>query len=218
MNKTTKYLLTSICIGAIQFSNAAMAQSMMSKDSTSLMPSGMINIIPHVNSSVAPTYYAPGRINNSGAAYCGASANSILPDVPNSFLCSSGNASNVTTVGSKYLWTCTGVTGLVSSCSADDRIVGTCGSDNGKSLSTQPTNLCSQGSASSVNLSGSTYNWTCDGNYGPRASCSATYTPPPPPPPSPSGITAIAMNSSGQILYSAGNTLYYPNGYKITAP
>ena len=60
-----KYILMALLIQG----GVANAQSnSMGMDSTNISPSGMLAIIPKVNSAVAPTYYAPGRINNSGAA------------------------------------------------------------------------------------------------------------------------------------------------------
>lgn len=50
---------------------------------------------------------------------------------------------------------------------------GVCGSDNGKTLSTVPTNLCTSGTASAV-LGSGPWSWTCQGsNGGSNASCSA---------------------------------------------
>jgi hypothetical protein len=54
---------------------------------------------------------------------------------------------------------------------------GVCGSDNGATLASTPTNLCSAGTASDVSGSGP-WSWTCAGsNGGSSASCSAAATP-----------------------------------------
>ncbi|MDD3793545.1 MAG: hypothetical protein PHI37_01940, partial [Candidatus Gracilibacteria bacterium] len=55
-------------------------------------------------------------------------------------------------------------------------IDGLCGSDNGGNFTSNPTNLCNGGTASSVtdNGGGSTYDWTCEGiNGGITVSCNA---------------------------------------------
>jgi hypothetical protein len=50
---------------------------------------------------------------------------------------------------------------------------GVCGSDNGRTLTLPPTNLCSAGTASAINGNGP-WNWTCAGsNNGTTANCSA---------------------------------------------
>jgi prepilin-type N-terminal cleavage/methylation domain-containing protein len=53
---------------------------------------------------------------------------------------------------------------------------GVCGADDGAELSETPTNLCTDGTASSVSGTGD-WSWTCDGiNGGTSDSCSATVT------------------------------------------
>ena len=121
---------------------------------------------------------------------CGASAGSVLPSAPTSFLCDTGNtASPVSTTTSdgetKYSWTCTNPGGSAVQCDAVQREVAMCGSDNRQSLSANPSNLCSTGQATGFSLLGNQYKWICQGNYGAQASCSATYYVPPPPDPSP---------------------------------
>ncbi|HRJ91946.1 MAG TPA: PKD domain-containing protein, partial [Candidatus Thiothrix moscowensis] len=52
---------------------------------------------------------------------------------------------------------------------------GSCGNDNDATLTSQPTNLCTVGTASSVTTGNSSYNWSCTGLYsGSTANCSAT--------------------------------------------
>lgn len=110
---------------------------------------------------------------------CGASNGSILPDKPTIFLCDTGTASTVGSTSSGYNWLCSNNSKTVS-CSAATRIIASCGSDNGKTLNNIPTNLCSAGSASAVVSTSSGYNWSCAGNYGNTASCSAQIQPPMP--------------------------------------
>lgn len=44
--------------------------------------------------------------------------------------------------------------------------MGACGADNGKTLSSAPTNLCSAGTPSTVYTNGNSFAWSCTGNYG----------------------------------------------------
>ena len=173
INSKIKYILPCLLLIA----NVAIAQKIESRsmglDSTSIVPQSMTPT-PVINYIQATTYTAPGTISNLGS--CGPSANSILPSAPNSFLCASGLPSAVTTSGGNYYWSCTGNSSGPSntaSCQASERVVAACGTDNGQTLSSTPTNLCSVGTASAVSLSGSTYSWSCNSNYGPRA-CNAT--------------------------------------------
>lgn len=119
-------------------------------------------------------------------AKCGPSAGSVLPTAPSTFLCDSGTASSVATVNTagdiSYIWSCTNSNGSQTTCTAFQREVGVCGSSNGTTISSTPTNLCSSGGSTAFTFVGSQYSWSCKGNYGTPASCSATYTPPQPPP------------------------------------
>lgn len=58
-------------------------------------------------------------------------------------------------------------------------VMGACGADNGKTLSSAPTNLCNTGTPSTVYKSGSSIIWSCTGNYGvaSTSSCGATLIP-----------------------------------------
>ncbi|WP_296688459.1 hypothetical protein, partial [Thiothrix sp. UBA5583] len=52
---------------------------------------------------------------------------------------------------------------------------GSCGNDSGATLTSQPTNLCTVGTASNVTTGNSSYNWSCTGLYsGSTANCFAT--------------------------------------------
>ena len=150
-------------------SQAYAGQPNIGCDST-CMPSNpsMIATQPKINTST--TTYNAGTVSWGGK--CGASNGSILTSAPTSFLCDSGVASSVVTTSNGYTWSCKGGDGTVSQCSASQRVVGTCGSDNGGNV-TYPTNLCSAGTPSAISTSGNLYSWTCTGNYGSPAACSA---------------------------------------------
>lgn len=56
-----------------------------------------------------------------------------------------------------------------------DVVNGVCGSDNLKTLSTPPANLCASGSPSSTTAGTTTFTWSCSGNgVGTSATCSAS--------------------------------------------
>lgn len=116
-------------------------------------------------------------------AVCGAANGASLSAAPSGAqLCNYGAASAVGGSG-PWTWTCRGLKNTAS-CTAYKPIAGTCGSANGKSLTTAPTatELCSTGTASGVSGSGP-WTWTCSGLYGGiGASCSAQKTPPTCPP------------------------------------
>lgn len=186
MKKNVKYIAPILLL----IGNAAIAQSAatrgMSYDSTNIIPESMAPA-PVINYIQATTYNAPGTITSKGS--CGPSANSILPSAPNSFLCATGTPSSVSTSGSNYYWSCTGNSSdaaNIASCQAQQRVIAVCGSDNGKTLASTPTNLCSVGTASAVSQSSSTYTWSCNANYGPMA-CGANRQ---------SGCTDFAPGSS----------------------
>ena len=68
-----------------------------------------------------------------------------------------------------------------------------CGSDNGKTLDNNPSNLCSTGKAGSVSISGNTYSWSCSGiDGGKDISCGAQKK-----------VPAICGDDNGKTL---GNT------------
>ncbi|MFZ4462167.1 MAG: glycoside hydrolase family 44 protein, partial [Patescibacteria group bacterium] len=124
----------------------------------------------------------PTPINGS----CGSDNGKTLSSTPTA-LCSAGNASQVNGNG-PWSWSCQGSNGgTTASCSANKTITpptpvnGVCGSDNGKTLSSTPTALCSAGNPSSVTGTGP-WSWSCLGqNGGTNSSCTATaviVTPP----------------------------------------
>lgn len=147
------------------------------QDSTNIFPlvgpSGMTEVRTKIVTT--STTYNAGQLRTAGR--CGASNNSILTSAPTSLLCDSGTPSGVTLVNGVYGWSCTGTNGVAAQCSAVQRVVGVCGSSNGASTSTAPSNLCSAGTATTAILSGATYNWYCAGNYGSPATCSAALVP-----------------------------------------
>lgn len=53
---------------------------------------------------------------------------------------------------------------------------GACGTDNGKTLTALPTNMCRTGTPSAITTTSTRYSWSCSGNYisSSTASCSAT--------------------------------------------
>jgi parallel beta-helix repeat protein len=115
---------------------------------------------------------------------CGTSNGTTVASKPTNNLCNTGTASTVAGTGP---WTssCSGANGGTNaSCSAQlappPPVNGVCGSSNGTTLSTTPTNLCNTGTSSALAGSGP-WSWTCIGsNGGTTASCSAQYTPPAP--------------------------------------
>ncbi|MEN9724422.1 MAG: hypothetical protein RJB38_2408 [Pseudomonadota bacterium] len=110
---------------------------------------------------------------------CGSAHNSLGVTAPTSGLCSSGLASAVSGTG-PWTWSCQGNNGATTdNCSAQKAQQGTCGTAHEKTLSSKPNaigELCASGDSSEVNGTGP-WNWTCQGNTGPVASCSAKITP-----------------------------------------
>jgi len=157
-------------------SQATSVSRPMNQDSTNLIPNNIV--IPITNTYTAPTVVIPPQ-NGS----CGASNGSIVTSAPTSFLCNIGVPTGVTNNGGSYSWSCSGNNygnpSNVASCSAQQRVVGQCGSDNGQTMSSTPTNLCASGTPSGVSSSGTSYSWSCNGNYGAPASCSASQLAPP---------------------------------------
>jgi hypothetical protein len=109
------------------------------------------------------------------AGACGSAHGASSPSAPTSGLCSSGSASAVTDTGSGYTWTCSGEHGGGdASCSSSMSVDGQCGAADGiPAMSTPSSNLCSEGTASSVSGSGP-WSWTCSSTSGGASdSCSA---------------------------------------------
>lgn len=154
----------------------------MNCDSTCIVPSASMNAqIPKSNL----IYAAPGFGTALPKPICGPSAGSVLPSAPNSFLCTVGTPSIVSTSTldgeTTYAWSCNNNQGT-QTCMANGREIGACGSSNGLTLSSNPiNNLCSSGSSFNFNFTGNQYTWGCQGNYGSPALCSAGYSPPAPP-------------------------------------
>ncbi|HOS88114.1 MAG TPA: PKD domain-containing protein, partial [Candidatus Pacearchaeota archaeon] len=111
---------------------------------------------------------------------CGSSDGQSFTSQPTNGLCNSGNPSSVSGSG-PWHWTCNGTGGGISvNCSAQKTLIpvnGQCGSSDGGTFGSAPTtNLCSQGTASSVSGSGP-WSWACYGiNGGSTVSCSAQKT------------------------------------------
>jgi hypothetical protein len=187
MNNTNKYraiVLSSCLITSAAYAandNSMRAEREMNCDSTCIVPNGSMNAqIPKSNT----VYATPGF----GAAHpkpiCGSSAGSLLPSAPNSFLCSTGTPSIVSTTTldgeTTYAWSCNNNQGT-QACMATKREIGACGTSHGLTLSTNPSNLCSSGQGFNFNFASNQYTWGCKGNYGSPAMCSAGYSPPTPP-------------------------------------
>lgn len=174
---TKKLLLASIFTTLTSIANYVYANNLrLDCDSTCLVPQTIT--FPKINTTT--TTQNADRITNG--AICGASAGSVLPSAPSTFLCSNGAAGPVTTTTSdgetQYKWICSATNGSTSSCVADKREVGQCGTSNGQNLTSTPTNLCAGGAATGYSLTGNLYKWSCIGNYGAVASCTANYTSP----------------------------------------
>ena len=114
------------------------------------------------------------NISINGA--CGSSNGANLSSAPSTNLCNAGSSSSVTGTG-PWNWTCAGTNGGTTPACATGGVPvnGTCGSSNGANLSSAPsTNLCNNGSATTVTGSGP-WAWSCTGvSGGTTASCSAT--------------------------------------------
>lgn len=175
--------LTALSINSIQAQtqdrpktpNSDLTQS-MNCDSTCITP--MLIEKPKVN--IATTTKNAGQL--PPGAKCGASAGSVVPTIPTSFLCDAGSTPSMVTTTmangeTTYSWSCTNAGGSSTQCAAMQREAGVCGSDNGASLTAPPANQCSSGEGTAYSLVGSTYKWQCKGNYGTPASCSATKAP-----------------------------------------
>jgi len=112
----------------------------------------------------------PSAVNGS----CGSSSGANLYSAPSSNLCSAGAASAISGSG-PWHWFCNGsYGGTNASCYANLVVNGACGASSGASFYVAPSsNLCSNGSFSSVTGSGP-WSWFCNGSYGgTNASCSA---------------------------------------------
>lgn len=108
-------------------------------------------------------------------AACGSAKGGTFSLAPSADLCASGNSSAVVKSGSLFSWSCS-VGSSNANCNANVAVSSAspvCGSANGLTFSSQPSaNLCSVGSASSVTLSGSYYDWSCSEGSD-RINCSA---------------------------------------------
>ncbi len=128
---------------------------------------------------------------------CGTFNGATLASKPTTNLCSTGAASAVSGSG-PWSWNCAGsnggTTALCSAQLAPSPVNGACGSSNGQTLSSTPTNLCNPGTASTISGSGP-WSWSCMGlNGGATASCSASLAPAP--------VNGACGLSSGDTLAS----------------
>lgn len=169
-----------VLLPATSYSENINSNKPLNCDSTCIVPDSRTTPIPKIQTFVAGTQ----RLVPIPKPVCGSSAGSVLPSTPTSFLCSIGTPSNVSTTTldgeTSYKWTCSNQSGT-QACQAVQRELGVCGFDHGKTLTSNPTNLCSSGQSYGFSLTGNQYTWGCKGNYGTPAQCSATYNPPIPP-------------------------------------
>lgn len=172
MKKTNIILAAIMVLGVVKVSYA---ETLILNCDSTCMPANpsMVDATSINKVNISSTTYNAGTVSWGGV--CGSSNGLILQSAPTSQLCSSGLPSTVVSSGGKYTWSCTGNNGAGMQCSADQAVLGSCGSDNGNTLS-YPVNLCSAGTASAVNINGNIYTWTCSGNYGVAASCSAIHS------------------------------------------
>jgi hypothetical protein len=135
-------------------------------------------------------------------AACGTANKANLSTIPSTStqLCSYGVASAVGGTG-PWTWTCRGLKNKAS-CMANKKVDGSCGSADGKNLTTAPTvaERCTAGSASALSGSGP-WTWTCKGlNGGSNDSCSAEKTNPTCPPVSVYGPSHPVIGNIAQPL------------------
>lgn len=108
---------------------------------------------------------------------CG-TANGVGNENMPTALCSSGNPSGVSTVGTSWNWSCGGVNGGTNmNCAAPRIYHGLCGPANGTNVYAKPSSgLCTVGNATTVTGAGP-FDWNCNGiNGGNNVSCSANLT------------------------------------------
>lgn len=84
-------------------------------------------------------------------------------------------------------------------------VMGACGADNGKTLSSAPKNLCNTGTPSTVYTNGNSFAWSCTGNYGTASavSCGATQAAP-----RPTGAECITAGSHNYLNIGASSIIY----------
>lgn len=108
---------------------------------------------------------------------CG-TANGVGNENMPTALCSSGNPSGVSTVGTSWNWSCGGVNGGANmNCAAPRIYHGLCGPANGTNVYAKPSSgLCAVGNATAV-IGAGPFDWNCNGiNGGNNISCSASLT------------------------------------------
>lgn len=108
---------------------------------------------------------------------CG-TANGVGNENMPTALCSSGNPSGVSTVGTSWNWSCGGVNGGTNmNCAAPRIYHGLCGPANGTNVYAKPSSgLCAVGNATAV-IGAGPFDWNCNGiNGGNNVSCSANLT------------------------------------------
>lgn len=151
---------------------------------------------------------------------CGSANGTSSASAPSSNLCGNGGVASWTDIlanDNTYNWTCPGTGGgSTASCFANKTVAvaGSCGSANGTTVASAPSsNLCNQGTASSVSGNGP-WNWTCSGsNGGGNASCSANLQQ--------TSVTCAGGWSSQRTLTFDGGTpqaaIQWANNYGVCA-
>lgn len=117
--------------------------------------------------------------NSAINGVCGSDNGQILTSTPTN-LCTSGNATSILPLSTGWSWNCEGTGGGSNSvCFAEwgqAPISAVCGSDNGQTLTSTPTNLCSQGivGIGTFNATSTGWSWQCTGwNSQDVVNCSA---------------------------------------------
>ena len=100
----------------------------------------------------------------------GSSSGKTWKNEPTTNLCLYGTPTPTDLVADIWTWDCTDNPGVNA---AGVAYKTTCGSDNGQSLITIPTNLCKYGTPSGVITNVGTYDWTCTGDDALPVACSA---------------------------------------------
>ncbi len=118
---------------------------------------------------------------------CGSSHGQTLTAQPTTNLCATGSSSAAVVGANPWIWICNGLNGgSAVTCATvepevivDDSVNGVCGSNNGVTLTTQPTtNLCTSGTSSAL-VGANPWLWSCNGvNGGSTVTCATVGSDP----------------------------------------
>ena len=157
--------------------------SFYSAPSTGLCSSGAASTV----SGSGPYSWTCAGSNGGSTANCSATrkvdgvcgtANGVGDVNTPTALCSSGNPSGVSTVGTNWNWSCGGINGGTNmNCAAPRIYHGLCGPANGSNVYAKPSSgLCAVGNATTV-VGAGPFDWNCNGiNGGNNVACSANLT------------------------------------------